>query len=160
MLPPTVQHWQQRLEWCMFSDESRFYIGIQDERVRVIRRREERRGIQFMYRAVGVMIWSDIAWGSSSKVPWTPNVPLVRWWNPLSSAAGKLSFSTNARLHVARILLNRFEDSHVNIFEWLPISTDLSLIEHVGRKLMKLAYTMQTLEILRHKLQVTWHTIP
>ncbi|GJQ76818.1 hypothetical protein Trydic_g15025 [Trypoxylus dichotomus] len=44
-----------------------------------------------------------------------------------------------------------------------PIFPDNSVVEHVwyvmGRKLENLANTPQTLEILRHELQVTWDTI-
>jgi hypothetical protein len=75
VLPLTAAHKRQRLEWCqerlqwdeewhqvVFSDESRFCLGMNDDRIRVRRRRGERRHPQFFVerhvnQTVGVMVW-------------------------------------------------------------------------------------------------------
>jgi hypothetical protein len=84
VLPLTAGHRRQRLEWCrerqqwreewynmVFSDESRFCLGMHDGRRRVRRRRGERPDTEFaverpIHRTVGVMVWGAIGYGSRS----------------------------------------------------------------------------------------------
>ncbi|GFX87857.1 transposable element Tcb2 transposase [Trichonephila clavipes] len=75
-LPLTPEHRQLRLEWCqarsmwnvtdwqkvVFSDESRFVLGTDDNRVRVWRRPGERYNslhtdLRHTSRTAGVMVW-------------------------------------------------------------------------------------------------------
>lgn len=192
VLPLTAQHRQQRLEWCrlrmhwivewykvVFSDESRFCLGMHDGRMRVRRRRGERRDIQFsverhVHRVVGVMVWGAIAYGSRSQLVFIQTTMNAQRYidevvEPhilpyLQTLEDPLFQQDNAPPHVARISRNRFEEAHVNILPWPAKSPDLSPIEHVwdimGRKLMNLANPPQTLIALRHELQIAWDTIP
>lgn len=55
----------------VFSDESRFCLGMDDGRMRVRRRHGEHRNVQFsverhVHRTVGVMVWGAITYGSRS----------------------------------------------------------------------------------------------
>ncbi|CAH1964664.1 unnamed protein product [Acanthoscelides obtectus] len=63
--------WDQEWNSIVFSDESRFCLGMHDGRARVRRRRGERRNPQFfvekhVHHTVGVMVWGAIAYGSRS----------------------------------------------------------------------------------------------
>ncbi|GFX08010.1 transposable element Tc1 transposase [Trichonephila clavipes] len=69
-LPLTLEHRQLRLQWCqarsmwnvtdwqkvVFSDESRFVLGTDDNRVRVWRRPGERYNTSHIARTAGVMV--------------------------------------------------------------------------------------------------------
>ncbi|CAH1369275.1 unnamed protein product, partial [Tenebrio molitor] len=86
VLPLTPNHRRQRLAWCneriawdeqwnsvIFSDESRFCLGMHDGRRRVRRLRGERRNFAFsierpVARTVGVMVWGAICFGSRSRL--------------------------------------------------------------------------------------------
>ncbi|GFU16745.1 transposable element Tcb1 transposase [Trichonephila clavipes] len=84
-LPLTPEHRQLRLQWCqarsmwnvtdwqkvVFSDESRFVLGADDNRVRVWRRPGERNNsphtvLRHTARTAGVMVWGAIAYDSRS----------------------------------------------------------------------------------------------
>ncbi|GFT09384.1 transposable element Tcb1 transposase [Trichonephila clavipes] len=84
-LPLTPEHRQLRLQWCqarsmwnvtdrqkvVFSDESRFVLGTDDNRVRVWRRPGERYNfphtvLRHTARTAGVMVWGAIAYDSRS----------------------------------------------------------------------------------------------
>ncbi|GFY15616.1 transposable element Tc1 transposase [Trichonephila clavipes] len=84
-LPLTLEHWQLRLQWCparslwnvtdwqkiVFSDESRFVLGTDDNRVRVWRHPGERYNslhivLRHTARTASVMVWGDIACDSRS----------------------------------------------------------------------------------------------
>ncbi|GFV99654.1 transposable element Tcb2 transposase [Trichonephila clavipes] len=84
-LPLTPEHGQLRLQWCqarsmwnvtdwqkvVFSDESRFVLGTDDNRVRVWRRPGKRYNfphtvLRQTARTAGVMVWGAIAYDSLS----------------------------------------------------------------------------------------------
>ncbi|GFU59425.1 HTH_Tnp_Tc3_2 domain-containing protein [Trichonephila clavipes] len=84
-LPLTPEHRQLRLQWCqarsmwnvtdwqkvVFSDESRFALGSEDNRVRLWRRPSERYNspltvLRHTARTAGVMVWGAIAYDSRS----------------------------------------------------------------------------------------------
>ncbi|CAH1967308.1 unnamed protein product [Acanthoscelides obtectus] len=140
--------WDQEWNSIVFSDESRFCLGVHDGRARVRRRRGERRNPQFfverhVHHTVGVMVWGALAYGSRS--------PLI-------------FIRDNARPHVARVTIHFFQHNDVTLLPWPPRSPDLSPIEHVwdmmGRRLLNLQRPPQTLEALREKLVVAWNEIP
>ncbi|CAH2011764.1 unnamed protein product [Acanthoscelides obtectus] len=131
--------WDQEWNSIVFSDESRFCLGMHDGRARVRRRRGERRNPQFfverhVHHTVGVMVWD----------------PTFQ--------------QDNARPHVARVTIDFFQHNDVILLPWSPRSPDLSPIEHVwdmmGRRLLNLQRPPQTLEALREELVVAWNEIP
>ncbi|GFT38931.1 transposable element Tcb1 transposase [Trichonephila clavipes] len=84
-LPLTPEHRQLRLQWCqarsmwnatdwqkvVFSDESQFVLGTEDNRVQVWRRRGERYSsphtvLRHTARTAGVIVWGTIAYDSRS----------------------------------------------------------------------------------------------
>ncbi|GFT18060.1 transposable element Tcb2 transposase [Trichonephila clavipes] len=84
-LPLTPEHRQLRLQWCqarsmwnvtdwqkvVFSDESRFVLGTDDNRVRVWRRPGERYNfphtvLRHTSRTASVMVWGGIAYDNRS----------------------------------------------------------------------------------------------
>ncbi|CAH1964393.1 unnamed protein product [Acanthoscelides obtectus] len=150
------------LSWCrqriVFSDESRYYLGMHDGRARVRRRRGERRNPQFfvvrhVYHTGGVMVWGVIAYGSRPHL-----LPY------LDTLADPTFQQDNARPHVARVTIDFFQHNDVTLLPWPPRSPDLFPIEHVwdmmGRRLLNLQRPPQTLEALREELVVAWNKIP
>ncbi|GFW11666.1 transposable element Tcb1 transposase [Trichonephila clavipes] len=105
--PLTPEHRQLRLQWCqarsmwnvterqkvVFSDESRFVLGTDDNCVRVWRRPGERYNsphsvLLHTARTAGVMVWGAIAYDSRSTLivmsgTLTANVTLMIFFNPM-----------------------------------------------------------------------------
>lgn len=192
VLPLTPEHRRNRLQWCrerlqwnqewntvVFSDESRFCLGMHDGRARVRRRRGERRNPQFsverhVHRTVGVMVWGAIAYGSRSPLVFIRgNMTAQRYIQDvvethvlpyLRTLGNPLFQQDNARPHVARVTLDYFGHNQIDLLPWPPRSPDLSPIEHVwdimGRRLQNLPNPPQTLAALCHEVQVAWDEIP
>ncbi|CAH1978256.1 unnamed protein product [Acanthoscelides obtectus] len=140
--------WDQEWNSIVFSDESRFCLGMHDGRARVRRRRGERRNPQFfverhVHHTVGVMVWGAIAYGFRS---------------PLIFIRGNM----NAQRYIHES--DFFQQNDVTLLPWPPRSPDLSPIEHVwdmmGRRLLNLQRPPQTLEALREELVVAWNELP
>ncbi|CAH1994188.1 unnamed protein product [Acanthoscelides obtectus] len=144
--------WDQEWNSIVFSDESRFCLGMHDGRARVRRRRGERRNPQFfverhVHHTVGVMVWGATAYGSRSPLIFIRgNMNAQRYIHEvlephllpyLDTLADPTFQQGNARPHVAR---------HV----WYMM----------GRRLLNLQRPPQTLEALREELVVAWNEIP
>ncbi|GFV56781.1 transposable element Tc1 transposase [Trichonephila clavipes] len=106
-LPLTPEHRQLRLQWCqarsmwnvtdwqkvVFSDESRFVLGTDDNRVRVWRRPGERYNsphtvLRHTARTAGVMVWGGIVYDSRPTLivmrgTLTANVTLMIFFDPM-----------------------------------------------------------------------------
>ncbi|CAH1999182.1 unnamed protein product [Acanthoscelides obtectus] len=164
--------WDQEWNSIVFSDESRFCLGMHDGRARVRRRRGERRNPQFfierhVHHTVGVMVWGAIAYGSRSPLIFIrDNMNAQRYIHEvlephllpyLDTLAHPTFQQDNARPHVARVTIDFFQHNDVTLLLWPPRSPDLSLIEHV---LLNLQRPPQTLEALREELVVAWNEIP
>ncbi|CAH2013356.1 unnamed protein product, partial [Acanthoscelides obtectus] len=137
--------WDQEWNSTVFSDESRFCLGMHDGRARVRRRRGERRNPQFfverhVHHTFGVMVWGAIAYGSRS---------------PLIFIRGNMN---------VQLTIDFFQQNDVTLLPWPPRSPDLSPIEHVwdmmARRLLNLQRPPETLEALREELVVAWNEIP
>ncbi|CAH1958407.1 unnamed protein product [Acanthoscelides obtectus] len=171
--------WDQEWNSIVFSDESRFCLGMHDGRARVRRRRGERRNPQsfverHVHHTVGVMVWGAIAYGSRSPLIFIRgNMNAQRYIHEvlephllpyLDTLADPTFQQDNARPHVARVTIDFFQQNDVTLLPWPPISPDLSPIEHVwdmmGRRLLNLQRPPQTLEALREELVVAWNEIP
>ncbi|CAH1972192.1 unnamed protein product [Acanthoscelides obtectus] len=152
--------WDQEWNSIVFSDESRFCLGMHDGRARVRRRRGERRNPQFfverhVHHTVAVMVWGAIAYGSRS---------------PLIFIRGNM----NAQRYIHEVLephllpyLDTLADptfNDVTLLPWPPRSPAVSPIEHVwdmmGTRLLNLRRPPQTLEAFREELVVAWNEIP
>ncbi|CAH1976468.1 unnamed protein product [Acanthoscelides obtectus] len=172
----TTSLWDQEWNSIVFSDESRFCLGMHDGRARVRRRR---RNPQFfverhVHHTVGVMVWGAIAYGSRSPLIFIRgNMNAQRYIHevlephllPYLDTLADLTFQQDiARPHVARVTIDFFQHNDVTLLPWPPRSPDLSPIEHVwdmmGRRLLNLQRLPQTLESLREELVVAWNEIP
>jgi hypothetical protein len=158
---PTLEWCEERLkdeEWnnIIFSDVSRFCLGMNNSRQRVQCLHGERRQLRFqrerhVERTVGIMVWGVIVYGSRScllfirrsmtaqryvqEVLQPVVVPYIR------QGADTLFQQDNAKHHVARVSLRCLEDPHVPILPWPPRSSDLFPTEHgwdmIGRRLSR-----------------------
>lgn len=168
------------LEWntVVFSDESRFCLGSHDGRQMVRRLRGERRNPSFsverhVARTVGVMVWGAICYGSRSPLIFIQGSMTARRYidvvlDPaaipyVQGIANAMFQQDNARPHIARISVDHLEQANVRILPWPPRSPDLSPIEHVwdmmGRRLNDLPHQPETLQQLRHEIQIIWDVI-
>ncbi|CAH1996093.1 unnamed protein product [Acanthoscelides obtectus] len=154
--------WDQEWNSIVFSDESRFCLGMHDGRVRVRRRRGERRNPQFfverhVHHTVGVMVWGAIAYGSRSPLIFIRgNMNAQRYIHEV--------LEPHLLPHLDTLADPTFQQDDVTLLPWPPRSPDLSPIEHVwdmmGRRLLNLQRPPQTLEALREELVVAWNEIP
>ncbi|CAH1977625.1 unnamed protein product [Acanthoscelides obtectus] len=151
--------WDQEWNTIVFSDESRFCLGMHDSRARVRRRR--------------VMVWGVITYGSRSSLIFIRgNMNAQRYIHEvlvphllpyLDTLADPTFQQDNARPHVARVTID-FQHNDVTLLPWPPRLPDLSPIEHawdmMGRRLLNLQRPPQPLEALREELVVAWNEIP
>ncbi|CAH2009467.1 unnamed protein product [Acanthoscelides obtectus] len=171
--------WDQEWNSIVFSDKSRFCLGMHEGRARVRRRRGERRNPQFfverhVHHTVGVMVCGAIAYGSRSPLIFIRgNMNAQHYIHEvlephllpyLDTLADPTFQQDNARPHVARVTIDFSQHNDVTLLPWPPRSPDLSPIEHVwdmmGRRLLNLQRPPQTLEALREELLVAWNEIP
>ncbi|CAH1982106.1 unnamed protein product [Acanthoscelides obtectus] len=126
--------WDQEWNSIVFSDESRFCLGMHDGRARVRRRRGERschrRNPQFfverhVHHTVGVMVWGAIAYGSRPPLIFIRgNMNAQRYIHEvlephllpyLDTLADPTFQQDNARPHVARVTIDFFQHNDVTL---------------------------------------------
>ncbi|GFV01519.1 transposable element Tcb1 transposase [Trichonephila clavipes] len=145
-LPLTPEHRQLRLQWCLarsmwnvtdwqkvvFSDESRFVLGTENNRVRLWRRPGERYNppytvLRHTARTAGVMVWGAIAYDSlSTLIVMRGILTGQRYVDDIlrphvgpfqNSLPGTIFQQDNARPHTARIPQDFLR--HFQTFPWL-----------------------------------------
>ncbi|GFX93708.1 transposable element Tcb1 transposase [Trichonephila clavipes] len=131
-LPLTPEHRQLRLQWCqarsmwnvtdwqkvVFSYESRFVLGTDDNRIRVWRRPDEQYNslhtvLRHTARTAGVMVWGAIAYDSRSTLivmrgtltgqRYVDNILEPHVGPFLNGLPGAIFQQDNARPHTARV---------------------------------------------------------
>ncbi|GFW42868.1 transposable element Tcb2 transposase [Trichonephila clavipes] len=163
LLTPT--HQRLRSEWCRargnwsaaewnqvdFSDESRFNLSSDDNRVRVWRTRAERLNYAFALqrhtaRTTGVMVWGAIAHntrsplllirGTMTSQRYVHDILQPHVLPHMQRLPGAIFQPDNARPHMARVSQDCLRT--VTTLLWTDRSPDLSLIEyildHLGRR--------------------------
>ncbi|GFS90208.1 transposable element Tc1 transposase [Trichonephila clavipes] len=145
-LPLTPEHRRQRLQWCqarsmgnatdwqkvVFSDESRFVLGTDDNRVRVWRRPVER------YNS-----------------PHTVLRHTARTAGPfLNGLPGAIFQQDNARPHTARIAQDFLR--HFQTLPWPARSPDLCPVEHVWDQLKRQMPSYHSVHDLELAVQDLW----
>ncbi|GFU21560.1 transposable element Tcb1 transposase [Trichonephila clavipes] len=152
-IPLTPEHQQLRLQWCqaksmwnvrdwqkvVFSDESRFVLGTDDNRVRVWRRHGERYNsphivLRHIARTAGVMVWGAIAYDSRST---------------LIVMRGTLT----GQRYVDDIL-------RPHTLPWPARSSDLSPVEHVWDQLKRQMPSCHSVHDLESVVQDLWAHLP
>lgn len=191
-LPLTREHMRARLEWCIerdqwgegwnhviFSDESRFCLWKSDGRLRVRRRRNDRRDLASVQRrhtglTPGVMVWGAISLGHRSPLVFIDGSLNARRYINLvlqpvllpyiQQIPGSTFQQDNARAHTAVMTRDFLQMNNVLVLPWPARSPDLSPIEHVwdmmGRRLQHLRRPPNTLVELRQQVEIAWNEIP
>ncbi|GFV23455.1 transposable element Tc1 transposase [Trichonephila clavipes] len=131
-LPLTLEHRQLRLQWCqarsmwnvidwrkvVFSDESRFVLGTDDNRVRVWRRPA--------YDSRSTLI---VMCGSLTGQHYVDDILRPHVGPFLNGLPGAIFQQDNARPHIARVSQDFLR--HLQTLPWPARFPDLSPVEHV-----------------------------
>ncbi|GFW90788.1 transposable element Tcb1 transposase [Trichonephila clavipes] len=152
-LPLTPEHWHLRLQWCqtrsiwnvtdwqkvVFSEESRFVLGTDDNCVRVWRRPGEQYNsphtvLRHTNRTAGVMVWEAIVYDSrSTLIVMRGTLTGLRYVDDilrphvgpfLNGRPGAIFQQDNVRPHTARDAQDFLR--HFQILPWPARSPDLS----------------------------------
>ncbi|GFT15771.1 transposable element Tc1 transposase [Trichonephila clavipes] len=178
-LPLTPEHRLLRLQWfqvrsmwnvtdwqkVVFSDESRFVLGRDDNRVRVWRRPGERYNsphtvLRHTARTAGVMVWGAIAYDSGSTLIvmrgiFTGQCYVDDSLRPhvgpfLNGLPGTIFQQDNARPHTARVAQDFLR--HFQTLPWPTCSPDLPPVVHVWDQLkrqMPSCHSVHDLELFK-----------
>ncbi|GFW58171.1 transposable element Tcb1 transposase [Trichonephila clavipes] len=186
-LPLTPKHQQLRLQWCqvrsmwnvtdwqkvVFSDESRFILGTDDNRVRVWRRPGERYNspytvLRHTARTAGVMVWGVIAYDSRSTLivmcgtltgqRYVDDILRPHVGPFLNGLSGAIFQQDNARPHTARVAQNFLR--HLQTLPWPAHSPDLSPVEHVWDQLKRQMPSCHSVHDLELAVQDLWAHLP
>ncbi|KFM75156.1 Transposable element Tcb2 transposase, partial [Stegodyphus mimosarum] len=184
VLPLMPTHPRLRLEWCrargnwtaaewnqvVFSDESRFNLGSDDNLVRVWRARGERLNPAFAVQrhiapAAGVMVWGAIAYNTRSplvlfrgtmtaqqyvhEILQLHVLPLMQW------LPGAIFQQDNTRPHTAGV--SQDCPRTITNLPWPARSPDLSPIEHIWDHLGPQVGHPTSLNELEARLQQIWN---
>ncbi|GFU83183.1 transposable element Tcb1 transposase [Trichonephila clavipes] len=182
-LPLIPEHRQLRLQWCqarsmwnvtdwqkvVFSDESRFVLGTDNNRVRVWRHPGERYNSphtvpRHTARTAGVMVWGPIAYdrrstlimmcGTLTGQCYVDDIlrPHVRPF--LNGLPGAIFQQDNAPPHTAKVAQDFLR--HFQTFPWLTCSPDLSPVEHVWDQLKRQMSSCHSVHDLELAVQDLW----
>ncbi|GFY10150.1 transposable element Tcb1 transposase [Trichonephila clavipes] len=155
----TPEHRQLRLQWCqarsmwnvtdlqnvVFSDESRFALGSDDNCVRVWRRTGERYNSPHTVQRPGVMVWGAIAYDSRSTSivmrgtltgqRYVDDILLLHEGPFLNGLPGPIFQQDNAHPPTARVAQDLLR--HFQTLPWPARALDLSPVEHVWDQLKR-----------------------
>ncbi|GFX88186.1 transposable element Tcb2 transposase [Trichonephila clavipes] len=185
-LPSTPEHRQLCLQWgqarsmwnvtdwpkVVFSDESRFVWGTDDNRVRVWRRPGERYNpppvLRHTAHTAGVMVWETIAYDSRSPLivmrgtltgqHYVDDILRPHVGPFLNGLSGAIFQQDNARPHTARVAQNFLR--HCQTLPWPARSPDLSPVEHVWDQLKRQMPSCHSLHDLELSVQDLWAHLP
>ncbi|GFU20058.1 transposable element Tcb2 transposase [Trichonephila clavipes] len=186
-LPLTPEHLQLRLQWCqarsmwnetewqkvVFSDESRFVLGTDDNRVRVWRRPGERYNsphtvLRHTARTAGVMVWGAIAYDRRSTLilmrgfltgqRYVDDILRPHVGPFLNGIPGAIFQQDNARQHTANVAQD-FQ-RHFQTPPWPARSPDLSPVEHVWDPLKWQMPSCHFVHDLELAVQDLWSHLP
>ncbi|GFX41752.1 transposable element Tc1 transposase [Trichonephila clavipes] len=186
-LPLTPIHRQLRLQWCqarsmwnvtdwqkvVFSDESRFVLWTDDNRVRVWRRPGERYNFPYTVirhtgRTAGVMVWGVIAYDSRSTLivmrgtltdqRYVDDILRPHVGPFLNGFPGAIFQQDDARPHTARVAQDFLR--HFQTLPWPTRSPDLSPVEHVWDQLKRRMPSCHSVHDLQLAVQDLWAHLP
>ncbi|GFW52057.1 transposable element Tcb2 transposase [Trichonephila clavipes] len=160
-LPLTPEHRQLRLQWCqarsmwnvtdwqkvLFSDESRFVLGTDDNRVRVWRRPA--------YDSRSTLI---VLRGNLTSQRYVDDI-LRPYVGPfLNGFPGAIFQQDNARPQTARVAQNFLR--HFQTLPWPARTPDLSPVEHVWNQLKRQMPSCHSVHDLELAVQDLWAHLP
>ncbi|GFX88790.1 transposable element Tc1 transposase [Trichonephila clavipes] len=186
-LPLTPEHRQLRLQLCqtrsvwnvtdwqkvVFSDESGFVLGTDDNRVRVWRHPKKRynshhTALRYNARTDGVMVWGAIAYDSrSTLIVMRGNLTGQRYVDDilrphvgifLNGLPGAIFQQDNARPHTTRVAQNILR--HFQTLPWQIRFPDLSTVEHVWDQLKRQMSSCHSVHDLELAVQDLWAHLP
>ncbi|GFV37768.1 transposable element Tcb1 transposase [Trichonephila clavipes] len=186
-LPLTPEHRQLRLQSCqarsmfnatdwqkvVFSDESRFVWGTDDNRVRVWRRPGERYNsphtvLRHSVRTAGVMVCGAVAYDSRSFLivmhrtltgqRYVSDILRPHVGPFLNGLPGAIFMQDNARPHAARVAQDFLR--HFQTHPWPPRSPDFSPVEHVWDQLKRQMPSCHSVHDLELAAQDLWAHLP
>ncbi|GFX32010.1 transposable element Tcb2 transposase [Trichonephila clavipes] len=164
-----VTDWQK----VVFSDESRFVLGTDDNRVWVWRRPGERYNslhtvLRHTARIAGVMVWEAIAYdrrsifivmrGTLTGRRYVDDILRPHVGPFLNGLPGAISQQDNARPHTARVSQDFLR--HFQTLPWPASSPDLSPTEHVGDQLKRQMPSCHSVHDLELAVQDLWAHLP
>ncbi|GFX99873.1 transposable element Tcb1 transposase [Trichonephila clavipes] len=164
-----VTDWQN----VVFSDESRFVLGTDDNRERVGRRPGERYNSQYTVlrhcaRTACVMVWRVIAYDSRpTLIVMRGTLTGQRYVDDilrpylglfLNGLKGAIFQQNNARSHTARVAQDFLR--HFQTLPWPARSPDLSPVEHVCYQLKRQIPSCHSVHDLELVVQDLWTHLP
>ncbi|GFT30155.1 transposable element Tcb2 transposase [Trichonephila clavipes] len=164
-----VTDWQK----VVFSDESRFVLGTDDNRVRVWRRPGEwynppHTVLSHTAHTAGVMVWRAIAYDSRSTLivmrgtltgqRYVDNILRPHVGPFLNGLPGAIFHQDNAPPHTARAAQDFLR--HFQTLPWLARSPDLSAVEHVWDQLKRQMPSCHSVHDLELAVQDLWAHLP
>ncbi|GFX97095.1 transposable element Tcb2 transposase [Trichonephila clavipes] len=176
-----------RLQWCqarsmwyvtdwqkvVFSDESQFVLGTEDNRGRVWRCPGERYNsphtvLRHTARTAGVMVWGAIAYdcrstlimmrGTLTGQRYVDDILRPHVGPFLKGQPGAIFLQDNARPHTARVSQDFLR--HFQALTWLARSPDLSPVEHVWDQLKRQFPSCHSVHDLEFTVQDLWAHLP
>ncbi|GFU75794.1 transposable element Tcb1 transposase [Trichonephila clavipes] len=160
-LPLTPEHQQLRLQWCqarsmwsvtdwqkvVFSDESRFVLGTDDNRVRVWRRPA--------YDSQSTLI---VIRGALTGQRYVDNILRLHVEPCLNGLPGAIFRQDNARPHTARVAQDFLR--HFQTLPWPARSPDLSPVEQVWDQLKRQMPSCHSVHDLELAVRDLWAHLP
>ncbi|GFW14955.1 transposable element Tcb2 transposase [Trichonephila clavipes] len=164
-----VTDWQK----VVFSDESRFVLGTDDNRVRVWRRPGKQYNsphtvLRHTARTAGVMVWGDINYNSPSTLivmrgtltgqRYVDDILRPHVGPFLNGLPGAIFRQDNARPHTARVAQDFLR--HFQTLPWPARSPDLSPVEPVWDQLKRQMPSCHSVHYLELAVQDLWTHLP
>ncbi|GFT56410.1 transposable element Tc1 transposase [Trichonephila clavipes] len=186
-LPLTPEHRQLSLQWCqarsmwnvtdwqkvVFSDESRFVLGIDDNHVWVWRCPGERYNsphtvLRHTAHTAVVMVWGSIAYDSrSTLIVMRVTLTGQRYFDDIlrphvgpliNGLPGAIFQQDNARPHTARVVHDFLH--HFQTLPWPARSPDLSHVVHVWDQLKRQTLSCHSVHDLELAVHDLWAHLP
>ncbi|GFV33673.1 transposable element Tc1 transposase [Trichonephila clavipes] len=186
-LPLTPEHRQLRLQWCqarsmwnvtdgqkvMFSDESRFVLRTDDNRVRLWMHPGERYNsphtvLRQTARTAGVMVWGTITYDSRSTLivmrgtltgqRYVDDIIQPHVGSFLNGLTGEIFHEDNARPHTARVAQDILR--HFQTLPWPARSPYLFPVEHMWDQLKRQMTSCHTVHNLELAVYDLWAHLP
>ncbi len=166
------------IQWCLFTDESRFSLYRADGRQRVWYHVGERfTDVNVVDRVArgggGVMVWAGVCYVQRTQVHFIDGILNAQWYRdeilrpiivPFIHDNHLMLQHDNARPHVARICTQFLEAEKIPVLAWPAYSPDMSPIEHdwdaLDRRIRQRVPVPANIQQLHTAIEEEWINIP